>query len=169
MYSAIETKELKAHEGPTETLIAWNETYTRDYYEYFNTVDKSAEEREYQFKRAIVPIPYLGIRYEGIWKEPILFMSGDGERWIRGIFPHIIHGLLDGCMQMGKNTIFEENIVLNLSSFTVNYINPGQILFYQGLFDIDRSTRTTEVTTFMESWSQTSLQDLLAFIAKKTV
>lgn len=182
----LRTEDLDAAEGPCTITVEWNKVYVEDYREYVEFLNGEASERAYQFERLEVPIPHLGIAKVGRFEEPYLYMSGDGENWARAIFPHIENGYMEMCIQSGSFDIFEENLALNISSFSINYVTSFEFVFWQDLFQLNQhlpkrkefknfdawrdamnASNTSMTREFMRAWPETELNDMLKFLREK--
>lgn len=138
--------------------------YTRDDYD-----DLSREDLY------IVKFPKLMlVESTAVGRAPHILSSHDDIHWHPVSFPHVYHGNLQSCMQLGKFQLDREHVASNLTSYVFNY-SSGLAEEYWGIetkafgedeiypedgVDIKHCTESLHLKDYMEQWEQLSYDDL---------
>lgn len=116
-------------------------------------------------QRFEVPFPHLQLVTDNRWSSalPVMYMSGDMKNWIPAEFPHIERGDLHTCMNNGRISIDNDNILLCITNYDINYIQIPLVRFWEPLITVEYF----DMLQFMKQWSELSVEDVLEFLKSK--
>lgn len=161
----IRSEEIYSAIDPCRTYVDLNTLFTLDRLELRRMRREGKE--DLCVERFEVPLPYLAL-HEDIF-SPILCMSHNGQDWIPATLPHIYDGLLEAiCMRQGRFSIDRENILLNITAYTINYVDYPVATFWEPTIPYNKRTPHKYFSKeWMESWEQTSIEDMLKHVEEQ--
>lgn len=164
----VSRDKIRSISEPTRGYVEYNTDYLVDHDKYCRLMRE--EDRPFAV-RLEVPFPYLSLT-NGPYGT-LMAMSGDGEHWVKAEFPHVEMGYLIGCMQDGHMEVDEDNILLNITNYSMNYVVGHVIDFWDPAIKADEKGLGYKVVAenseaFMYRWADTSVDDMLKHLNKKT-